>query len=158
MGDLSVPPTWPMDLDFIEEKMTILRAIAPVLDNMSDDERHATLLVLGGGGALAALAIAGTLVDATARRKVFEVKDRLPVDLTNFRCDGRVCLKFLCRNDHYSHRKLIHNSKLHIPTCQVFGTASTGNKPSLPLPPNTRASRYLLYFIFRHATHETYVV
>ena len=94
MGDLSVPPTWPMDLDFIEEKMTILRAIAPVLDNMSDDERHATLLVLGGGGALAALAIAGTLVDATARRKVFEVKDRLPVDLTNFRCDGRVCLKF----------------------------------------------------------------
>ena len=94
--------------------MSVLRAVAPILDNMTDDERRATMLVLGGGGALAALGIAGTLVDAHARRSLLNRNDMVPVDLTNFRCDGRVSLKYVCRHDHYSRRKLVHDSKLHV--------------------------------------------
>ena len=69
--------------------MSVLRAVAPILDNMTDDERHATMLVLGGGGLLAALGIAGTLVDPHARRQALNRNKRVAVDLTNVRCVGR---------------------------------------------------------------------
>ena len=104
--------------------MSVLRAVAPILDNMTDDERHATMLVLGGGGLLAALGIAGTLVDPHARRQALNRNKRVAVDLTNVRCVGRwVCLEYMDTHDHLLRPKFIHDSKLHF---LIFSSAWGG--------------------------------
>ena len=57
-----------------------------MLDNMSEGERRGTLLVLAGGSALAACAIARTLVDVHSRRKMLNRNEVVAVDLASFWC------------------------------------------------------------------------